>query len=81
MFYCKTRYWENTNGHVILYSRDTVNRGPVNRRITAIGKLVRKIIMLSNIVFLYFGLPSFKHLSQKLYEVIDFEGDFRGIPI
>ena len=32
MFYCKTRYRGNTKRHVI--SRDTVNRGPVNRGIT-----------------------------------------------
>ena len=44
MFYCKTRYRGNTKRHVI--SRDTVNRGPVNRGITVYVFLVRRLLAI-----------------------------------
>ena len=40
MFYCKTRYREDTKRFFIL--RDTINRGPINQGITVLNLWLRK---------------------------------------
>ena len=47
MIYCKTRYRGNTKSHVI--SRDTVNRGPVNRGIIVV---TNNTIIVTNITII-----------------------------